>query len=204
MGNKLQGNPLCSLEPTIHEDGLLRVGGRLRHASIDTDSKHQILLPRNHHVTTLVLRHIHVQRCLHGRSEYVLAMLRRRYLIPRVRTKINGIIRKCTTCQRFNARLKTPRMADLPPERLAAYTPPFSYVGIDCFGLFIVKRGRARVKRYGLIFTCLTIRAVHLEILPDLTTDAFIDALRRFIAWRGRPNCRRYDKNLLGNFVEST
>ena len=114
-------------------------------------------------------------------------MLRRRNWIPRVRTKINGIIRKCTTCQRFNARPKTPRMADLPPERLAAYTPPFSYVGIDCFGPFIVKRGRARVKRYGLIFTCLTIRAVHLEILPDLTTDAFIDALRRFIARRGRP-----------------
>ena len=114
-------------------------------------------------------------------------MLRRRYWIPRVRTIIRRVIRGCTTCQRLNARPQTPRMADLPPERLAAGQPPFTNVGIDCFGPFIVKRGRSQIKRYGLIFTCLTIRAIHLEVLPDLTTDSFINALRLMIARRGRP-----------------
>ena len=78
-------------------------------------------------------------------------------------------------------------MADLQPGRLASKQRAFSVVGINCFGPFIVKRGRSQIKRYGLIFTCLTIRAIHLEILPDLTTGAFINALRAFIARRGRP-----------------
>lgn len=77
------------------------------------------------------------------------------------------------------------KMADLPLERVDAYKPPFSSTGVDCFGPFLVKQGRAEVKRYGCIFTCLATRAVHLEKLNSLDTDTFINALRRFIARRG-------------------
>ena len=180
-------NPLYALDPYVDEHGVMRVGGRLRHARIDEDSKHQMLFPSDSPIATHIIRHVHENVCLHGKSEYVLALLRRCYWMPRVRTVINRVIRRCTTCQRQNSRPQTPRMADLPPERLAAKQPPFTNVGIDCFGPFVVKRGRTQIKRYGLIFTCLTIRAIHLEVLPDLTTDAFIDALRRFIARRGKP-----------------
>ena len=91
------------------------------------------------------------------------------------------------------------RMADLPPERLAVNERPFTFVGIDCFCPILVNRGRGEVKRYGIMFTCMTIRAVHLEVLPDLTTDAFINALRRFISRRGKP--RRLVSDNGTNFV---
>ena len=77
-------------------------------------------------------------------------------------------------------------MSDLPKERLLCDQPPFTNVGVDCFGPFKVKRGRSDVKRWGVIFTCLVSRAVHIEIADDLSTDSFIMALRRFISRRGQ------------------
>ena len=77
--------------------------------------------------------------------------------------------------------------------------PPFSHVGIDFFGPFLVKQGRSQVKRYGCIFTCLNIRAVHIEVAHSLDTDSFLNALRRFIARRGKPVLVRTDNG--SNFV---
>lgn len=75
-------------------------------------------------------------------------------------------------------------MAELPEERTEA-SAPFTYCGIDCFGPFITKKARKEQKRYGLIFTCLSSRAVHLKMLEDLSTGAFINALRCFISLCG-------------------
>ena len=89
-------------------------------------------------------------------------------------------------------------MADLPQERVES-TPPFTYCGMDCFGPFIVREGRKDLKRYGVIFTCMSSRAVHIEELDDMTTDAFINALRCFIAIRGPVQQLRSDQG--SNFV---
>ena len=78
-------------------------------------------------------------------------------------------------------------MSNLPPERLDLSKRPFSYVGIDCFGPYMVKYGRSEVKRYGLIVTCFCCRAVHIEKLDSLDTDSFLNGLRRFISRRGPP-----------------
>ena len=72
-------------------------------------------------------------------------------------------------------------MADLPKCRLQGDTAPFAYTGVDLFGPFFVKHGRSEVKRYGCLFTCLTILSVHIEVTHSLDTDSFINALYRFI-----------------------
>ena len=180
-------NQLYYLEPTLDADSLMRVGGRLKYADIDPDAKQQVLLPRDHHLTELIVRHAHVVKCLHSGVEHVLAVLRAEYWVPRARPLLRRIMKSCTVCRRLSARAYQQRMADLPPQRLAAFERPFTHVGIDCFGPILVHRGRGTAKRYGLIFTCLTIRAIHLETLSSLTTGSFINALRRFIARRGRP-----------------
>jgi hypothetical protein len=73
-------------------------------------------------------------------------------------------------------------MADLPKDRLTPDHPPFAFVGVDYSGPFHARCGRSIIKRYGVIFTCLVIRAVHIEISHSLDTDSFILALRRFLA----------------------
>ena len=91
-------------------------------------------------------------------------------------------------------------MADLPPDRVTPDMPAFSYVGLDFFGPVFVKRGRAQVKRFGCIFTCLTTRAVHIEITHSLDTDSFMNAFARFVSRRGKPEEVRSDNG--GSFVK--
>lgn len=78
-------------------------------------------------------------------------------------------------------------MADLPSSRLQLYKPPFYSTGVDCFGPFTVKVGRRQEKRWGVLYKCMTTRCVHLDLLEQLDTDAFLLSLRRFIARRGKP-----------------
>ena len=91
-------------------------------------------------------------------------------------------------------------MADLPLGRLQVNEPLFSHVRIDYFVPFLVKQGQSQVKRYGCIFPCLSMCTVHLEVAHNLTTDSFLQALRRFISRRGRPQQIYSDngKNLVG------
>jgi len=90
-------------------------------------------------------------------------------------------------------------MADLPVDRVTPDRPPFTSVGVDCFGPFLVKRGRTEVKRYGIVFTCLAIRAIHIEVLHSMDTTSFVNSFRRFIARRGMPELVRSDNGT--NFV---
>ena len=126
-------------------------------------------------------------------------MLRERFWIMRARVLIKSVLRRCFDCRKKQAPVGEQKMADLPVDRVTAGKPPFSNVGVDCFGPFIVKRGRSNVKRYGVIFTCLAIRAVHIEVACSLDTDSFLNALRRFVARRGQPEEIRSDNGT--NFV---
>lgn len=90
-------------------------------------------------------------------------------------------------------------MADLPVERITPDLPPFTNVGVDLFGPIEVKRGWSKVKHYGVVFTCMASRAVHLEMAYSLDTDSCINALRRFVCHRGPVSRMRSDNGT--NFI---
>ncbi|XP_072050041.1 uncharacterized protein [Amphiura filiformis] len=174
---------LCNLNPML-SNGLLKVGGRLHNACITEAAKHPLILPKHHHVGDLIIRHIH-QQCNHQGRNHTLAELRQRYWIINAATAVKNLVKKCIVCRKQNARAGNQMMADLAPSRVKAEDPPFSCTGMDYFGPFEVKQGRSCRKRYGVIFTCMSTRAVHLEIAESLDTSSCINAIRRFIARRG-------------------
>ena len=136
----------------------------------------------------------------HLGQEYVLTNLRRKHWIVQGRAAVRRVLGNCLTCRKQNAQKGQQVMADLPSDRLTPNEPTFSYVGIDFFGPLYVKQGRSTVKHYGCLFSCLTMRATHIEVTESLETDSFINALRRFISRRGMPKMIRSDNgtNLTG------
>lgn len=140
----------------------------------------------------LILRHIHEQTG-HGGRNYSLSKLRERYWITHANAAARKLLSSCVFCKRHRAKLCEQKMADLPKERTTPDLPPFTNVGVDYFGPFEVKQGRSNVKRYGVVFTCMASRAVHLEVAHSLDTDSCISAIRRFICRRGRVSHFRSD-----------
>ena len=188
--------------------GLLRVGGRLRIATLSEDSKHQIIIPRDSHLARLLVFHFH-EKSGHSGREYVLALLREKFWLIRTNfVELNSVVRSvlssCFGCKRRHASSGEQTMADLPPARVSSDQPPFNCVRVDYFGPFLVRQKRSQVKRYGVIFTCLALRAVHLEMSHSLDTDSFIFALRRFIARRGQVEeiCSDNGTNFVGGEKE--
>ena len=183
---------ILSLNPILH-DHLLRVGGRVRNCNIPFDNKHQIILSSKHPLSKLIILEKHVTNYHTGRDQ-TLSILRKTVWITNAKSLIRSTLRNCMYCKRINSSPKAPIMGNLPTQRLAIGLPPFTNTGIDYFGPVIIKLNKrtrataATAKRYGAIFTCLTTRAVHIELAGDLTTDNFILALRRFISRRGYPS----------------
>ncbi len=175
---------LASLDP-IMQNGVLKVGGRLGRAHISEEAKHQVILPQDSLVSNLIIKHVH-EKINHQGQNHVLGELRRKYWIVRARVLVKKILRRCVICKKVQARQSQQKMADLPDSRLQFEKPPFTSTGVDYFGPFNIKQGRSTRKRYGVIFTCLTSRAVHIEVAETLDTSSCISALRRFIARRGQ------------------
>ena len=187
---------IYKLDPFMHQ-GLLRVGGRLSKSYIQDSMKYPILLPQKSHVTTLIIQSVHATLAHAGRN-HVLARLRENYWVIHANAAVRSMISKCVTCRKLRGPVSEQKMADLPPERCST-SPPFTYTGVDLFGPFTIKQGRKEHKRYGVMFTCLASRAVHIEISASLDTDSFLHALRRFIARRGQISQLRCDNGT--NFV---
>ncbi|XP_077978766.1 uncharacterized protein LOC144434185 [Glandiceps talaboti] len=194
-----RASPVYKLDPMLGEDGLLRVGGRLGQSALPEEAKHPLILPKEAHISKLILRDIHETIGHLGRN-CMISKLREKYWILRANTAARGLINECVTCRTLHPKTGGQKMSDLPIDRVTSDEPPFTKVGVDYFGPIEVKRGRSIVKRYGVIFTCLAMRAVHIEKADSLDTDSCINALRRFIARRGVVKVVRSDNgtNLVG------
>ena len=176
---------ICQLDPVLLR-GAVCVGGRLQHSPISEDAKHPAILPKQHHASNLIIHHYHL-RCGHSGLEHTPSMIRERYWIVQVRVSLRRVLNGCFHCKRTQASVGQQKMANLPKDRVCPSEPSLSHVGVDCFGPLLVCRGRSTVKRYGVLFTCLAVRAIHIEVAHTLDTDSFIHALRRFITRRGQP-----------------
>lgn len=191
-GEKVKrSSSIMKLDPFL-QDGVIRVGGRLHRAALPEHTKHPAILAKDHHITTMIIRNAH-EEIGHGGRNHTLARLRQRVWICKGNTAVRSVLSKCVKCRRRQSAVSEQKMANLPPDRLQPDHPPFTNVGVDYFGPFEAKRGRVRVKRYGVLFTCLTVRAVHIEVAHSLDTDSCINAVRRFIARRGQVEVMRSD-----------
>ncbi|XP_070203690.1 uncharacterized protein [Littorina saxatilis] len=197
-GQRMTHPELRRLDAFTDHKGVLRVGGRIDHSSDTYEVKHPIILPKDSHMSLLLARHHHTKVAHMGRTTTMSSLLSSGIWICSARKVVSSVIHRCIHCARLRGRPSSQKMANLPSDRVEA-APPFTNTGLDCFGPFEVKDGRRNVKRYGLILTCLASRAVHLETLEDLSTDAFICGLRRFIAIRGNVKLIRCDRGT--NFI---
>ncbi|KAK7938661.1 hypothetical protein WMY93_001987 [Mugilogobius chulae] len=180
---------LSKLNPVICPDGLLRIGGRLKQADLNNQEKHPVILPSKHHVSTLLIRHYHEQVEHQGRTFTEGAIRAAGIWLIGGKRRISSILHGCVTCRKLRGKRESQKMSDLPQERLST-SPPFTYTGVDVFGPWFVtarrtRGGVAQNKRWAVLFTCLSTRAVHIEVVESMDTSSFINSLRRFFALRG-------------------
>ena len=172
------------------DNGLLRCKGRLQNATIPFNAKYPILLPADHYLTALIIHDCH-KRVLHNGSRETLAELRSRFWIVRGRQVVRKVLSRCVICKRIEGQhYAIPPTAPLPQFRVEE-SPVFTNTGIDFVGPLFVKRGAREKgdmeKVYIALYTCGSSRAVHLDVVPDLTAETFIRSFKRFICRRGIP-----------------
>ncbi|KAH8367006.1 hypothetical protein KR084_006482, partial [Drosophila pseudotakahashii] len=179
-------NPYRSLDPFLDKNNLLRVGGRLQNSNLTFDEKHPMMLPANHEVTRLMFEDKHRQ-FKHCGPQALLAITRQRFRTINGKQLASTTVRRCVICCRARPRLLRQIMSPLPGDRVRA-SRPFRISGVDYCGPFWVHykiRGKKPHNMYLAIFCCFSTKAVHLEVVSDLTTQAFLAALKRFNGRRG-------------------
>ena len=184
---KDQKSEIFKESPCIDENGILRARSRFQsNQSFPYEVRKPIILPKTHRITNMVLQYYH-EKYHHQFQATVLNEVRQKFAIPSLKSQLKHIRRNCQQCKNNDARPKVPEQGELPSARLAAFTRPFSHVGIDYFGPMYVVVGRRREKRWCMLVTCLTTRAIHLEVVHSLSTDGCIQGIIRFINRRGKP-----------------
>ena len=167
------------------DNGLIRCRGRIKNANLPYATKYPLFLPRKAPFTTLVVRRAH-SRVMHNGVKETLTEIRSKYWIIKGRSLVRSIIHYCVTCKRHEgASFKTPIPPALPTFRVQEQ-PPFTFTGVDYAGP-LYTRTREASKVWICIFTCCVTRAIHLELVADMSTDTFIRCLKRFAARRGMP-----------------
>nr|XP_015917539.1 uncharacterized protein LOC107447196 [Parasteatoda tepidariorum] len=176
-----------NLNPFSDEEGVLRVNGRINHANVEFNSKFQIILPKGHKLTRLILEFYH-KRYFHLGPTALLHYVRQKFWPVQGKATCRKIVHDCIDCFKVKPLGVEQLMGNLPKERV---TPdfPFNCSDTDFCGPFFIKYKHQRKgihhKIYVCIFVCLVTKAIHLGLVTDLTSNAFIASLKRFVARRG-------------------
>ncbi|XP_063989074.1 uncharacterized protein LOC135168625 [Diachasmimorpha longicaudata] len=196
-----KSHPLTKLTAFIDQQGVLRVGGRLKLSTLGPESRHQAIIPQGSVLAELIISDSH-QRTLHGGTQLTLAHLRRSYWIIGGRVPVRSFILKCVECARHRRIRAQQLMGQLPVARLVT-DRAFSNTGVDYAGPVSIKtwkgRGHKSQKGWLVIFVCMATSALHLEAVTDYSADGFIAAYRRFVSRRGY--CRHLYSDCGTNFI---
>jgi hypothetical protein len=174
----------------LDESDLLRSRGRISKTLLyNYDVLNPIMLGKNHHLSKLIIRDLH-SSCQHLGIQTTIDFIRSHgYWVPRARQTVKKVLSECVTCQKFNSiPFKYPKMTDLPKDRVNLIRP-FEHVGVDYTGHIFVKDSQTSTssKMYILIFTCLNVRAIHIDLLPDMSAQTFLLSFQRFTNMHGIP-----------------
>ena len=166
------------------ERGVVRCQGRLGNADLMDSAKYPILLDSNHHFTTLAVWSC-PRRVMHVGVKETLAELRSTFWIVRGRYFVRKLLFGCTVCKKFQGKpYKTQPPPPLPGCRVKE-APTFTYIGLDYLGpLYVRSTSEKDQKVWICLFTCCVTRAVHFEVVPNLTAAAFLRCFRRYDARR--------------------
>ena len=171
----------------LDEKGLLRCKGRLENANLCESARLPILLPKGDWYTHLVISKTH-KETLHSGVSQTLAATRMRFWIPHGRATVKRVLNTCSVCRRFEGGpYKMPPLCSYPKARVTD-SRPFSRVGLDYMGPLYIKTESCNSKVWICLFTCLVTRAIHLELVCDMTTEEFLLCFKRFISTRGTPS----------------
>jgi hypothetical protein len=186
-------------------DKLMHVNSRLTEpfqikSPLSNEFKFPAILSAHCHVAKLVVTHFYEQSVRMGPS-YVLSKIRQKYWIVRGHAFVRSVLKDCFSCKLRNKAQEKQIMASLLDFRHKSGRYAFETVGVDYFGPFNVKRGRGLEKRWDCIFTCLTTRALHLEVAFSMESDSILCAFHRFVARRGVPRDVHSDNGT--NFVRA-
>ena len=180
---------LQSLNPFLDADGLLRVGGRLPQSQKDYHSRHPLILHGKHHLTSLLIQSEHKRLC-HAGPKLTLGSLQDLYHIVGARRAVRKCTHQCVTCQHASPKITTQLMGQVPAARLL---PSFANerVSVNYAGPLTLKIGTTRrptySKAYVAIFVCLATESCHIELVSNLTAEAFLAAFRHFVSRKGKP-----------------
>ncbi|XP_062714210.1 uncharacterized protein LOC134290985 [Aedes albopictus] len=182
-----KGSRLRWFHPMLSSnDNVIRIGCRLGQSMLHDNFKHPILLPGAHRLSTLLFASYYL-RLLHEAPQLMVNTVRLKHWLLGGRSAARQVVHKCVTCVRARPKLVEQFMSELPAARVTA-ARPFSRVGIDSWGPIQLQprhRRDAPIKAYVAVFVCFATKAVHLELVANLTTAKFLQAFRRFVACRG-------------------
>lgn len=175
------GSKILSLTPFIDADGVLRVNGRIDNASVlPIYTKQPIILDKDHPLTMLIIDHYH-KLLNHLNEDTIICEIRRKFWIVGLRQRVRQAKKRCMECKIESAKPVPQLMGQLPIDRVTPYVRAFTFTGLDYFGPVNITVGRRTEKRWIALFTCLTVRAVHVEIARALSADQCILCIRNFI-----------------------
>lgn len=175
-----------TLSPFLSEDGTMRSDTRYKNAEcVPYGARRPYILPEKHHISNLILKNQH-ELFKHKKTQAAVAAVQQKYHIIHINAAMKKMRNRCQHCKNERAKACAPRMAPLPECRLQPYVKPFTHTGVDYFGPYNVSIGRRTEKRWGVVFTCMTTRAVYLELAHDLSADAFLICLNSVQNRRGK------------------